>query len=207
MARLDALIEDVDARFDDAEDDRLDSALESDKSFVDDDVLENIIEDEIPDEILSDDTFQDEAESNLIEINQGETLASRIMNERINRKDDVTEDDAVASAEDEKPVLVIDELAQDDAIRQRTDSAAKYIETTEPAAAVVPEPKEDKNLGLWILILLGFILIGLAGGAMIGNSESIFGEWGDIITFTGFVIGVGLILYGVYAALRMNLSR
>jgi len=207
VARLDALIEDVDARFDDAEDDRLDSALESDKSFVDDDVLENIIEDEIPDETLSDDTFQDEAESNLIEINKGETLASRIMNERINRKDDVTEDDAVASAEDEKPVPVIDELAQDDAIRQRTDSAAKYIETTEPAAAVVPEPKEDKNLGLWILILLGFILIGLAGGAMIGNSESIFGEWGDIITFTGFVIGVGLILYGVYAALRMNLSR
>jgi len=105
-----------------------------------------------------------------------------------------------------EPVAVIDELAQDDAFRQRTDSAAKYIETTTPTD-LESAPTKKGSAGLWIPIVLGFILIGIAGGAMIRGSELLFGQWGPIITFTGFVIGSGLILSGVYAWLRMNKNR
>ncbi len=102
-----------------------------------------------------------------------------------------------------KPVKVIDELAQDDAYKIRTDSAAKYIETTEPLKHHSVEPRQG-GTGVWILVVLGFLLVGLAGGAMMRDSQAILGDWGPIISFSGFVIGVGLILAGIYAALRMN---
>jgi len=146
------------------------------------------LEDEILDEIQSDDVFETKLEDNVANID-----ASLV--------------DEISDLDEAPPIKVIDELAQDDAFRVRTDSAAKYIEQTEP---VIPEELELKNqstLGLWIPILLGFILVGLAGGAMVGNAQNLIGEWGPIITFSGLVIGVGLIVTGIYASLRMNLSR
>ena len=189
VARLDALIDSADARFDGAEEELL---------FGDDEG-----EADIP---TSEDVFEDEAQATLIELNKGETLASRIMKERVGRKEEVPTDAALPKAEKDKPVKVIDELAQDDAFRIRTDSAAKYIEQTQPAI-VETDAKSQSGLGLWIPVLLGFILVGLAGGTLMSGSENIFGDWGSIIAFTGFVIGLGLILAGVYATLRMNLLR
>jgi len=155
------------------------------------------------------DAEQDEAESseeNLIELNKGDTLASRIMNERITRDEDNVSTELSSQSENSKPIAVIDELAQDDAVRMRTDSAAKYIETTQPVN-LESELDKKSDLGLWIPILLGFIMVGLAGGSMMSGSEHLLGQWGAIIVFTSFVIGLGLILAAVYAALRMNLSR
>ena len=108
-----------------------------------------------------------------------------------------------APKKDTKPVGVIDELARDDAYRMRTDSAAKYIETTTPAQTDVLRA-EQNNFGVWVLVILGFLLVGLAGGAMMSGSKALLGDWGPIIAFTGFVIGIGLILAGIYAKLRMN---
>jgi len=200
VARLDALIEDVDAEFDNDADDT--TAV----SFTESDDLE------ITDENL-------EEASDIDELETGQTLASKIMNERVTQMEDIPPaDDFIANDEDDliddqiveidehQPVAVIDELAQDDALRQRTDSAAKYIETTRPVT-VEDEPIRQGTHGLWIPILLGFILVGLAGGTMISGSERLLGEWGPILAVTGFVIGLGLIGSGVYAALRMNVSR
>jgi len=98
---------------------------------------------------------------------------------------------------------VEDELPQENTIAQRTDSAAKYIERnvvdTLPSTA-----STQSGLGLWIPVLLGFILLGASGGSLIKGAEALLGDWGPIIAYTGLVIGVGLILTGIYAALRMN---
>ncbi len=103
------------------------------------------------------------------------------------------------------PVAIIDELAADEALRPRTDSAAKYIETYFPE--VEPEaPDTTNHLGLWIPVLLGFVLLGAAGGAWFRGAEILLGAWGPIIAFTGIIIGVGLILAGIYAYLR-DLTR
>ena len=190
VARLDALIEDADVQYDRTEETWPDS-------LIDTDALET------KDKILEDVTF-DDTQANVIDLNKGETLASRIMKQRMNRREAAAPEDIVSSAEKDTPVSVIDELAQDDAIRVRTDSAAKYIETSDRADLDLPQ-KDPRALGLWIPVVLGFILVGLASGTMIKGSEQVLGEWGPISAFTGFVIGLGLILTGVYAALRMNL--
>ena len=52
--------------------------------------------------------------------------------------------------------------------------------------------------------MLGFLLLGAAAGTLIRGAEALLGVWGPIIAFTGLVIGVGLILAGIYAALRIN---
>jgi len=110
------------------------------------------------------------------------------------------------ASQGEDPVAVIDELAQDDAFKIRTDSAAKYIESTQPLPLHV-EGKDQGGFGLWVLVLLGFTLVGLAVGALMKGSQAILGDWGPIISFSGFVIGICLILAGIYAALRINRSR
>lgn len=113
-----------------------------------------------------------------------------------------------------KPVMVIDELTQDDAFRARhdgsrvrTDSAAKYIQSLPPRTAVeAPEPARF-GAGLWIPVLLGFLLLGASGAVWLRGAEALLGDWGPVLAIFGLITGVGLILAGVYAALRMNLSR
>jgi len=101
---------------------------------------------------------------------------------------------------------VIDELAQDDAFRARTDSAAKYIDMRAPD--ILPAVAEKQTaLELWIPVLLGFVLLGAAGGTLIRGAETLLGTWGPIIAFMGLVIGIGLILAGIYAVLRINSRR
>ncbi len=120
----------------------------------------------------------------------------------------------IAEQTDKKPVLVIDELAQDDAFRMRgegqrvrTDSAARYIQNTTPVRQA--EAIEEKNgaAGLWIPVILGFLLIGAGGAAWLRGAEKLLGEWGPVLAFSGLVIGICLVLMGVYAALRMNLGN
>ena len=140
---------------------------------------------------------------NVIDLNTREKLAVDIEAAITN---DVVADDLVEEsnrAEPAKPVAVIDELAQDDAFRARTDSASKYIKTYTPTPSE-PLPEKKAGAGLWIPVLLGFTLLGAAAGAMWRGAEALLGEWGPIIAFTGIVIGVGLILAGIYATLRIS---
>ncbi|GGX63756.1 hypothetical protein GCM10011309_12220 [Litorimonas cladophorae] len=181
VARLDALIENADAQFDDR-----------DESWPESLITTELSEDSDP-ELPMDRDEDDQAMS--VEPEQPATRRAR------KRATAVTPKAGPAPA---KPMIVIDELAQDDAFRVRNDSAAKYIQSRPPLRQAQPVPTES-SLGLWIPVLLGFLLVGLAGGTMISGAEALLGDWGPIIAFTGFVIGLALILAGVYAALRMNL--
>lgn len=182
VARLDALIDDAEAKFDRRETDWPDSLIESETPETKS--LENTSD------------FQD----NVVDLNtrsvrpaenegdlQTETEASQPQANELSKSIDPVEDD----------------LPQENTIRQRTDSAAKYIERN--VVDTLPNTVSTQNgLGLWIPVLLGFILLGASGGSLIKGAEALLGDWGPIIAFTGLVIGVGLILTGIYAALRMN---
>jgi len=184
VARLDALIEDADTRFEDR----------------DADWPENLITPEAvePDKIETkpSKTSQD----NVIDLN---TRTTRPVETMDNVPAEIDGEFPLVEAPSKKPVAVIDELAQDDAVRVRTDSAAKYIETHRPEVIPAATPKKS-GLGLWIPVLIGFMLLGAAAGTMIKGAEALLGAWGPIIAFTGLVIGIGLILAGIYAALRIN---
>ena len=214
VARLDALIEDADARFEDSETDGdwANNLIEADEN----ETLQEVIESSAVDENQVDENQVDENQENgdfqqiaaenpgdkqdgnenVIQLDRGQSQGSEDMY--------VAGDTPVSQGED--PVAVIDELAQDDAFKIRTDSAAKYIESTQPLPLHV-EDKDQGGFGLWVLVLLGFTLVGLAVGALMKGSQAILGDWGPIISFSGFVIGICLILAGIYAALRINRSR
>lgn len=179
VARLDALIEDADTRFEERDTDWPESLI-------------------TPEAVESDPEITTQA--NVIDLN---TRTTRPIETVSNAPAEIEGTFPLVKTPSKKPVMVIDELAQDDAFRVRTDSAAKYIETHAPD--IMPSASPEKSgLGLWIPVLLGFILLGAAGGTLIRGAETLLGQWGPIIAFTGFVIGIGLILTGIYAALRIN---
>jgi len=182
VARLDALIEDVDTRFEDRDGDWPESLIESETVDVEP---------------------AKSSQDNVIDLNTRTTRPVETLDEAPAA---IKGELPLVETTPKKPVAVIDELAQDDAFRARTDSASKYIETTQPETAIT-EPKRQSGFGLWVLILLGFILAGAAGGVLFKGAETLLGAWGSTIAFTGLVIGVGLILMGVYAALRINSRR
>jgi len=182
VARLDALIDDVEAN--------------SDRRGTD--WPDTLIESEAP-EIKSSENISD-FQDNVVDLNtrsvrpvktegdqQTKTRVSQLQANEVSKSIDTVED----------------QLTQENTIRQRTDSAAKYIETN--VVDTLPNPSlYQTGLGLWIPVLLGFVLLGASAGSLIKGAEALLGDWGPIIAFTGLVIGVGLILTGIYAALRMN---
>ena len=184
VARLDALIEDADTRFEDR----------------DTDWPENLITPETAESETVEIEPTKSSEANVIDLN---TRTTRPLESVAAAPAEIVGDLPLVEDTPKKPVAVIDELAQDDAFRARTDSAAKYIET-HPPETVLAETKEKNGLGLWIPVMLGFILLGAAAGIMIRGAEALLGAWGPIMAFTGLVIGIGLILAGIYAALRIN---
>ncbi len=192
VARLDALIEDADTRFEDRDADWPESLITSETASEE-------IQARSEDETLTVKTDL-KTRDNVINLNP---RATRPLETPDDAPAEIKGDLPLVEAEQEKSVLVIDELAQDDAFRIRTDSAAKYIETSAPAK-LPTAPQRQSALGLWIPVLIGFLLLGAAGGTLIRGAESLLGDWGPIIAFTGVVIGIGLILAGIYAALRIN---
>ena len=112
---------------------------------------------------------------------------------------------------EKEPDLVIDELAQDDATRTkldvtspRSDSAAKYVQQiTSPDETPDVESKTGAA-GLWIPVILGFLLLGPSVAAYFKGAEQLIGEWGPTLVFAGAVIGLFLITMGIYAALRIK---
>lgn len=182
VARLDALIDDAEAKFDRRETDWPNTLIESETSEAK----------------LSENTsgFQD----NVVDLNTRSVLPAE------NEDDLQTETGASQPQANELSKSidpVEDELPKENTIRQRTDSAAKYIETN--VVDTIPNsPSTQSGLGLWIPVILGFVLLGASGGTLIKGAEALLGNWGPIIAFTGLVIGISLIMTGIYAALRMN---
>ena len=182
VARLDALIDDAEAKFDRRETDWPNTLIES----------------EVPETKSSENTsdFQD----NVVDLNRRSMRPAE--NEvDLQAKTGASQSQVNVASKSIEPIE--DELPLVNAMRQRTDSAAKYIETH--VVDTLPNTSSTQSgLGLWIPVLLGFILLGASGATLLKGAEALLGTWGPIIAFTGLVIGVGLILTGIYAALRMN---
>ncbi len=187
VARLDALIEDADTRFEDRDEAWPENLITAEESGLETDDVEPQLSNQ----------------ANVIDLN---TRTTRPIELETDAPAEIEGDLPLNENTDKKPVKVIDELAQDDAFRVRTDSAAKYIQTHSPDAPSVA-PRQQSTLGLWIPVLLGFLLLGAAGGTLIRGAEALLGTWGPIIAFMGVVIGVALILTGIYAAVKITSRR
>ena len=86
----------------------------------------------------------------------------------------------------------------------RSDSAAKYVQQiTSPDETPDVESKTGAA-GLWIPVILGFLLLGPSVAAYFKGAEQLIGEWGPTLVFAGAVIGLFLITMGIYAALRIK---
>jgi len=182
VARLDALIDDAEAKFDRRETDWPNTLIESEAS-----------------ETQSSENTSD-IQDNVVDLNRQPIRPAQ--NEvELQTKSGASQPQVSDESKFIKPVE--DELPPVNAIRQRTDSAAKYIETNVVDTRANTSSTQS-GLGLWIPVLLGFILLGASGATLLKGAEALLGQWGPIIAFTGLVIGVGLILTGIYAALRMN---
>jgi GH24 family phage-related lysozyme (muramidase) len=189
VARLDALIEDADTRFEDRDEDWPETLITAETAENETETVEMV-------ETKRTKSLQD----NVIDLN---TRTTRPIETMADAPAEIEGTLPLVEEAPKNPVGVIDELAKDDAIRVRTDSAAKYIETGSREGPPI-EVKKTSGLGLWIPVMLGFLLLGAAAGTLIRGAEALLGVWGPIIAFTGLVIGVGLILAGIYAALRIN---
>ena len=199
VARLDALIEDADARFEDRDVNWPESLITPEGEEAS--KKENGLSQEIAEKTSSENIVHLQPKTR-DQINVSDVEASGI-EARVVEDSEFTE----AKPSSPKDVKVIDELAQDDAFRVRADSAAKYIQSTPPVLTTPATIPQEGGKGLWIPVILGFLLVGLAAGTMIRGAEVLLGQWGEIIVFSGLIIGGGLILAGIYAALRMNLTR
>ena len=198
VARLDALIEDADtdARFDDRDAEWPESLVSAEE--LTDDIEENV----------ETETNPTVTNVNVIDLKAREVrdIESDVLD---TAPSDIIEDDESVSADElskTEDIVVIDELAQDDAFRAKPNSAAKYIQNYTPDIPVETEER-SLGLGLWIPITLGFVVLGAAVGVMVRGSKALLGPWGPIIGFTGTVIGFGLILTGIYAWLRIKARR
>lgn len=94
--------------------------------------------------------------------------------------------------------LIIDNLLEDDAMRQRSDSAARYIETN----PVTYADDEQGNTGFWMIMLTGFILLGTSIAASLRGAEEIIGQWGPLLVLAGLMIGGLMVLGAAYYAIR-----
>ncbi|WP_409432302.1 lysozyme [Litorimonas sp. RW-G-Af-16] len=106
------------------------------------------------------------------------------------------------SLSEREPDLIIDDLAADDAMREGANSAAKYIEISEP------ELPNDGAAGLtyWMTLLSGFALLGASLMALYKGVEGWLNGWGPLLTFAGVIVGGMLILAAIYYAIRSGLS-
>jgi len=95
--------------------------------------------------------------------------------------------------------IVIDNLREDDAMRYNSDSASRYIERYAPSDE---DDNKKSNLGFWIIMLTGFILLGASLAAGFRGAKSLLGEAGPLLILSGLLIGGVMILGAAYYAVR-----
>jgi len=106
--------------------------------------------------------------------------------------------DQMKEVEGKPADVIIDNLIEDDAFRERTDSAAKYI-NVEPPMESAPA---KEGWGYYIPLFIGMCLIGASAGAIFGNPTAILGEWGPLLSFVGLLIGLIMIIFTLYYAVK-----
>jgi len=97
--------------------------------------------------------------------------------------------------------VVIDNLAEDDALRIRTeDSASRFIDMN------ADEQDEGKasSLPYFLMMILGSMLFGGGIAAWLKNKGEMLGEYGPLLTMCGIFIGVMMLLGALYYAARQT---
>jgi len=159
--------------------DRLDALIEDVKSD-----LKATDTSDWPDSLLSSDKPENDLKNNVIEFKAGA--------------------DGKDENEAETVDIVIDNLREDDAIRERSDdSASKYIELNE----TVEDDNKDSNLPYWVMIVFGSVLLGSSIAAYMRGARALLGESGPTIVVCGAIIGAMMLIGALYYAFRKTLSH
>ena len=100
--------------------------------------------------------------------------------------------------------IVIDNLAEDDALRVRTeDSASRFIDLDTEAQA----PEKGSTLPYFIMMFLGSTLFGGGIAAWLKDKGEMFGDYGPLLTMCGIFIGAMMLLGALYYAARQTFKR
>ncbi len=113
----------------------------------------------------------------------------------------VEKDIDIIFPEDETVDVVIDNLAEDDALRIRTeDSASRYIDIN------AEEEAEDRvsSVPYFLMMILGSMLFGGGIAAWLKNKGEMIGEYGPLLTMCAIFIGAMMLLGALYYAARQT---
>jgi len=117
----------------------------------------------------------------------------------------VENDVSVISPEKDEDVdVIIDNLAEDDALRIRTeDSASRFIDIH------TDEGGEEKTSSLpyFLMMVLGSTLFGGGIASWLKNKGEMLGDYGPILTMSGIFIGAMMLLGALYYAARQTFKR
>lgn len=100
--------------------------------------------------------------------------------------------------------VVIDNLAEDDALRIRTeDSASRFIDLN----ASPEEGVSSSAIPYMIMMFLGSVLFGGGVAAWLKSKGEMFGEYGPILTMCGIFIGGMMLAGALYYAARQSFKH
>lgn len=98
--------------------------------------------------------------------------------------------------------VVIDNLAEDDAMRDYNNDMSIFYERHN-----MVEPQQDpNNIGFWMIMLGGFILLGMTLAISLRGAEALMGPWGPLVVISGVLIGALMVMGAAYYAIRDALS-
>lgn len=169
------------------------------KDITSDDIAENIS----PEPLKSDLQNHTKTEDVLVDTKATESLLDNSVVE--NNVPSISEEEAPRLNPvlgDKKADIIIDNLAEDDALRVKDDEMSIFYERHNPA-----KPAETQNnLGFWMIMLSGFILLGVTLAISLRGAESLMGAWGPLVVIAGVLIGALMVIGAAYYAIRYALS-
>jgi len=113
-------------------------------------------------------------------------------------------DTETLSPDEEMVDVIIDNLAEDDALRIRTeDSASRFIDLE----ANQEQDAETSTLPYVIMMGLGSLLFGGGIAAWLKNKGEMLGEYGPLLTMCGIFIGAMMLSGALYYAARQTFKR
>lgn len=117
------------------------------------------------------------------------------------KETEITQLPSDINVEKEKVDIVIDNLAEDDALRIRTeDSASRFIDLD-----VADEAEEQTStLPYFIMMVLGSLLFGGSIATWLKSKGEMLGEYGPLLTMCGIFIGGMLLAGALYYAARQS---
>lgn len=110
----------------------------------------------------------------------------------------------IIAAEEKGVDVVIDNLAEDDALRIRTeDSASRFIDLN----TVEEDEEKISSLPYFLMMFLGSILFGGGIAAWLKSRGEMLGDYGSLLTMCAIFIGAMMLLGAFYYAARQTFKH